>query len=132
MSEEKQIRRGGIESQLDGIGVFFLIISIISFIGCLFLSRDETVRQTGLSSIWVVLGIAGIAEGIIFWILFKAGAEIIRLLKKLNGLHYGGSISETIDYGTENKCTECGALVAPEAKFCTQCGVSFIETEEKE
>ena len=127
MAEQKQTRTGGVESKLDGVGTFYLIISIISLIGCIILSQDETIKQTGLSSFWVALGLGAIAQGIIFWILFKAGAEIIRLLKKLNGLPYGGEISVTIGEGAEYNCTDCGAPVAPDSKFCTQCGANFEE-----
>lgn len=133
MSEQQQVRTGGIENQLDGVGIFYLIISIIGLIACIILSQDETIKQTGLSSLWIGLAIGVIAQGIIFWILFKAGAEVIRLLKKLNGLPYGGVISETYGSGTQYTCTECGTPVAPNAKFCTNCGVSFEEEEvEKE
>lgn len=130
MSEQRQIRTGGIESKLDGVGTFYLVISIIGLIACIILSQDEALKQTGLSSLWIGFGIGAIAQGIIFWILFKAGAEVIRLLKKLNGLPYGGIISETIGDGTEYTCTDCGAPVAPDSKFCTQCGVNFEEQKE--
>ena len=130
MSQQKQIRDGGIESQLDGVGIFYLVISIIGLIVCIVLSQDETIKQTGLSSFWIGLGIGVIAQGIVFWILFKAGAEVIRLLKKLNGLPYGAVISETAGSGVEYTCTECGAPVAPMANYCTHCGVNFEEQEE--
>ena len=132
MADQQQNRSGGIESQQEGIGIFYLIISIISLIVCIFLTKDETIKQTGLSSFWIGLGIGVIAQGIIFWILFKAGAEIIRLLKKLNGLPYGGAISETYASVTAYTCTECGAPTAPNAKYCTNCGVSFEDVKEKE
>ncbi len=131
MSENQQTRTGGIEGMLNGVGIFYLVISIIGFVACIILSQSETIKQTGLSSFWIGLGIGVIAQGIIFWILFEAGAEAIRLLKKLNGLPYGGKISETYGIGTEYTCTECGTPVAPNANFCTNCGVSFEEEEEE-
>ncbi|HQF42560.1 MAG TPA: zinc-ribbon domain-containing protein [Ignavibacteriaceae bacterium] len=131
MSEQQQTRTVGIENQLDGVGIFYLIISIIGLIACIVLSQDEAIKQTGLSSFLIGLGIGVIAQGIVFWILFKAGAEVIRLLKKLNGLQYDGVISGTEGSGTEYTCTECGTPVAPDAKFCTNCGVSFEEKEEE-
>jgi len=132
MSENQQTRTGGIESKLDGVGIFYLVISIIGFVAFIILSQSEPIKQTGLSSFWIGLGIGVIAQGIIFWILFEAGAEVIRLLKKLNGLPYGGKISETYGNGTEYTCTECGTPVAPNAKFCTNCGVNFEEEEKVE
>jgi DNA-directed RNA polymerase subunit RPC12/RpoP len=132
MSEQQQTRTGGIENQLDGVGIFFLIVSIIGLIVCIILSQEETIKQTGLSSFWIGLGIGVVAQGIIFWILLKAAAEVIRLLKKLNGLPYGGIISETYGSGTQYTCTECGTPVAPDAKFCTNCGVNFEEEEKEE
>ena len=131
MSDQQQSRTGGIENQLDGVGIFCLIISFFGLIACIFLSQNETIKQTNLSSFWIGLGIGVIAEGIIFLILFKAGAEVIRLLKKLNGIPYGGVISGTHEIGDQYTCTECGTTVAQDAKFCTNCGVNF-EGEEKE
>jgi hypothetical protein len=132
MSEQKHMRTGGVEGKLDGVGTFYLIISIIGLIGCIILSQDKLIKQTGLSDFWIALGIGAIAQGIIFWILFKAGAEVIRLLKKLNGLPYGGEISETIGDWAEYTCTDCGSPVSPDSKFCTQCGANFEEQKEKE
>lgn len=132
MTGQKQIRTGGVESKLDGVGAFYLIISILGLIGCIIISQDETVKQTGLSSFWIALGLGAIAQGIIFWILFKAGAEVIRLLKKLNGLPYGGEISETEGDGAEYNCTDCGAPVSQDSKFCTQCGANFEKQQATE
>ncbi len=132
MSEQKKLRSGGIESLLEGVGLFYLVISIISFFICVFFSQDEVIKETSSSSFWIVLGIGVLAQGIIFWILFKAGSEIIRLLKKLNGLPYGGIISKTVGGGVEYSCTKCGASVSPNSNFCTQCGANFDDEEEEE
>ena len=127
MPEQKQPRTGGVEGKLDGAGSFYLFLSIIALAVCIYLSQDDAVKKIGLSSLWIGLGIGALAQGIVFWILFQAGAEVIRLLKKLNGLPYGGTISETAGEGSEYKCTDCGAPVTPDSKFCTQCGTKFDE-----
>ena len=130
MSDQQQTRTGGIESLLDGVGTFYLTVSIIGLIVCIILSQEETIKQTSLSSFWIGPGIGVIAQGIMLWILFKAAAEVIRLLKKLNGLPYGGVIAEIYGSGTQYTCTECGTPVAPNAKFCANCGVKFENEEE--
>jgi hypothetical protein len=132
MSDQQQKRTGGVENLLDGVGIFYLIISMIGCVACIILSQDEGIKQTGLSSFWIGLGIGVVAQGIIFWILFQAGAEVIRLLKKLNSLPYGGTISKTYGSGTEYTCIECRTPVAQNAKYCTNCGVSFEDNEELE
>lgn len=128
MSDQQQVRTGGIENQLDRVGIFYLIVSIIGLIACIILSQDETIKQTGLSSFWIGLGIGVIAQGIIFWILFKAGAEIIRLLKKLNNLPFGGQISQvTNEEDLEYSCSICGSAVEQNSKYCTECGAKLDE-----
>lgn len=130
MEEQRQTKSGAIESKLDGVGSFYLFISILSMVICILLSQEESVKQTGLSSFWIALGIGSTAQGIIFWIVFKASAEVIRLLKKLNGISYTGDISGTVDNSVEYSCTDCGAPVTSDSKFCPNCGASFENEKE--
>ena len=127
MANEVQPRRGGIEGQLDGVGGFILFLSVVALVVSFVLSQDEAAKKLGLSSLWIVLGIGALAQGIIFWVLFRAGSEVIRLLKKLNHLPFGGSISEAEGGGSEYTCTDCGEPASEEAQFCTKCGSKFTE-----
>ena len=134
MDEQIQIKTGGIEGKLQGVGNFYLVISIITLVLVAIHSQDTIIKQSGLSSVWMIIGIGALVQGIIFWILFKAGAEVIRLLKKLNGIPYGGIISEIneVENDSEYACTNCGSTVNKDSKFCPGCGVSFEEKEESE
>ena len=62
--------------------------------------------------------------------IFRAGSEIIRLLKKLNGLKYGGNISEA-EKIIKLRCSECGAKAHPFDTECDNCGKEF-ETHKEE
>jgi hypothetical protein len=115
-----------IESQLDGIGLFIIFISIISAIGLIYLSQDETIKQSGSSVIYIAIGIAIFLQGIIWRIIARAGAEIIRLLKKLNDISYTGFITGEDE---EIVCSECGAVVMEDAKFCPECGTNLDEAD---
>jgi len=61
--------------------------------------------------------------------LIRAAAEGIRLLKKSNGLVYGGKISEV---ETKNQYG-CGACDAPAFKWgdCPNCGAEIVENWKK-
>jgi uncharacterized paraquat-inducible protein A len=134
MNEQIQKRTGGIEGKLDSIGNFNLFFSVIALVICIFYSQDVKVNNAGLSLYWIVVGIIVLGQGILFWVIFHAAAEVIRLLKKLNRIPYGGYISETqiqlIDKqaSTEEKsyyCSECEAPVAANDKVCPKCGVKL-------
>jgi len=127
MSTEKEVRTGGIESKLDGVASFYVFISVIALIVCIVVSQSDTYQKTGLSVFLIAVGIGALAQGIIAWILFQAGAEVIRLLKKLNGLPYAGTISETKGVEEGFECPECHASVAADAKVCPKCGGKFDE-----
>ncbi len=86
MPENNEVRSGGIESKLDGVGGLYLFVSVLALIACIVLSQTDAYQKTGLSILLIAIGIGALAQGIIAWILFQAGGEIIRLLKKLNGL----------------------------------------------
>jgi hypothetical protein len=120
--QERKERTGGIESKLDGVAVFYLVLSILALIVCLVMSQDEVIKKIGFSSFLIAIGIGATVQGIVFWILFRADAEVVRLLKKLNGLPYAGSISETVGETASYVCTDCGAQVSVIDKVCTQCG----------
>ena len=125
--EKKSKRTGGIESSLDDIAGFYTVASIIALVVCVLYSQQELIKKSELSIYLVILGIGIAFQGFVFRSIFKAVAEVIRLLKRLNGLTYGGSLSVTD--AEEDKafffCTDCGEQVANKDKYCTQCGASL-------
>jgi hypothetical protein len=56
-----------------------------------------------------------IVQGQVVWISLKAGAEIIRLRKKQNGILYEGEIST--GQATMLICKFCGVTASPEHKY---------------
>ena len=98
----EKVYRGGKEGQLAKLGVFWLILSLVGAMVCLIWSGHPSVDrgyaddwgENGVDWMLIGIGFAAIFQGIISFFVFTAAAEIIRLLKRLNGLPYGGKISE--------------------------------------
>lgn len=135
---EKLIYSGGKEGRMSGLGAFFLIVGITGLIVCFIVSGyvtktspDSLWGDDGLSPIWVAVGVVSLIQGIALFIVLNAGAEIIRLLKKLNRLTFSGEISEpNVETQIELKCSECGNDVVDDAK-CIKCGKEFESTKEE-
>lgn len=122
---------GGTEGQLSGMARFYLYLGIVILIVCLIVSGEVTKQypqqewgENGLSPVWVALGIIGLIQGIVLSKIIHSGAEIIRLLKKLNGLNYGGKISEAREE-SRLKCSKCGNTVVETDWVCYQCSEKF-------
>lgn len=45
-----EIQTSTVEGKLEGAGTFFIIISIVALIACVFISQNDIVKQTGLGS----------------------------------------------------------------------------------
>lgn len=122
---------GGKEGQMSVLGMLFLVFGIIGFIVCFYVSGEVTKTyyghswgDNGFSPIWIVFGVTCLVQGIGAFIILTAGAEIIRLLKKLNGLNYGGKISEP-EIDVEFTCSDCGGVVAHDSRECRACEKKF-------
>jgi hypothetical protein len=106
---------GGCAGALGLIAAFFLMV-------------------TGQITWAVVCGITAIVafvQGSVIDLLFKAGAEIIRLLKKSNGLKFNGEISGPT-FVVSYVCSACGVVVPPIKTKCGGCGVEFEPSPTKE
>ena len=127
MAETKKVspRTGGIETSLEGVGTLYIVASIIALVGCIIVSQQDIFQKSGISPILIGLGIGLAIQGYIFQTLFKAAGETIRLLKRLNGLPYGGSLSQSEGDGDAFICTDCGEPLAKRDKYCSQCGATF-------
>ena len=114
---------GGTEGKLQGVGTYFLVMGIIGGVACFICATQVTSVFIGLC---IGFGIGAFIQGFISYYLFRGGADIIRLLKKLNGLPYGGDIAGIRSLSTRYECAECGYILPDsEAKFCEQCGRLF-------
>ena len=113
---------GGLEDKLEKIGLFFAYLSAISLIVGVVLGFAKGIEY---GPFWVGIGITGFIQGLIAAVLFEGGAEVIRLLKKLNGLPYGGRISTSKPLLYVTKCSVCGLKLSESDKFCPRCGRVF-------
>ena len=94
MTMEKSGRRnrvGGLESRLAGLGQFFLVLGVAGGLAGFLGSGDAA---NGRSAGWIAISIAAPVQGLAAFYFFRGVAEMIRLLKKMAGLPYGGEISE--------------------------------------
>jgi DNA-directed RNA polymerase subunit RPC12/RpoP len=117
--------RGGLEESLENtgggfaaFGFFLLLVALL-----LFLAGEGTWASVCFLSAVVVF-----VQGAMIYTLCKAGAEIIRLLKKSNGLKFSGKISQPtglLDDALFYVCSACGASVHPAQMRCTGCGAEF-------
>ena len=94
---------GGIEGQLDAFGKVILILSFLGAAGVVttaIIAKKSDNREVLLPAIVLALEIG--FPGVVLYLILQAAAEIIRLLKKLNGLPYAGKISEVRESGHSN------------------------------
>jgi hypothetical protein len=103
-------------------------VGIIGLVVCVYISGAVTKKDSsdkwggnGISELWIAIGIVDCIQGIALFIILSGGAEVIRLLKKLNGLTYAGEISKPQEK-TILKCSSCNASVQPDDTMCKFCG----------
>lgn len=136
---EKLVYSGGEESHLSYLGGFFIILGVTGLAVCFIISGYVTGTPTstgwaenGLSPLWITIGVVGLIQGIALCVILNAGAEVIRLLKKLNGLKFSGEISEPeVETQIELQCSKCGNNDIYEVSTkCSKCGEEFESTTE--
>ena len=122
----KQTRHsGGIEDTLEEVGGIFLALGILggigAVVGAIAAFNDG---QAGIGVDLLCVAAALIFASVVNRILFRAAAEVIRLLKKLNGLKFSGSVTQPEAYD-EYKCTGCGTSVDSSSEQCYSCNAKF-------
>ena len=82
---------GSVEDSLSAWGVGFLVLGILAGIVCIWAAGVVTKQsdyddwgKRGIAWYLVVVGIGAILQGMFIRVLLEGGAEIIRLLRKLN------------------------------------------------
>lgn len=134
--QKQERHEGGLEANLDKMGAVFLLAGILCCIiggivgGIGFL---ETITygppQFYIFICFLVLAVVGLIQGIALYLVFMAGAEMIRLLKKLNNLPYTGRISGRMRIHTTHNCSGCGKKVAARAEQCPRCKSVFVQSK---
>lgn len=129
---------GGKESRIEGVGKFLLTIGILGLIACIVMSGFATKEgsydywgENGLSPIWLTFGIFLLIQGIVNNTFLNAGSEVIRLLKKQNGLNYAGEISKP-EEDHEFICSECGFVLYNDENICPGCKAVFEENNHEQ
>jgi len=93
---------GGIESRVEGLGTFFLVLGIIAAAFWVYVAISAARYEV------ISLGILQLSAGLTLWVLFTGIADWIRQAKRLKGLPYGGQILEP-NAVTAQVCSECGS-----------------------
>lgn len=107
---------GGMEGTLEDFCRVILWLSVISAACLVFAFINEQ------RAVFVMAAVASIIQGIFFYIVFRAGAEVIRLLKKLAGLPFSGEISKPWEI---YHCSECQQSIDNYQSSCPKCGAKF-------
>jgi hypothetical protein len=89
-----------IESRLTVLAYVLLVVGILGMIVAFAASGYATKEsswddwaENGLSWPWILVSVNSLFGGIVMKYVFLAGAELLRLLKRLAGLPYTGNIS---------------------------------------
>lgn len=97
------------------IGIVGLAVSLLA----------AATSRTSNSGLYVAGGMIGLLQGIVAFYLFNGFAELLRILKRQNGIPYGGQILlPTPVY--DMVCSECGSNAASSLnRGCPDCGAKF-------
>jgi hypothetical protein len=115
--------KGGSEGAVSGLGTFLMWSGVLGFViaGVIFLA-------SGFQAAFLILAVVSLFQGVAAGFLSDALADVIRLLKRQNGLSFGGGISEVKPvYG--EVCSECGNDITGYGdvtyRKCGKCGAIF-------
>jgi hypothetical protein len=118
---------GGIEDKMSTLAGIFLILNIATAVICIivfFSSLGDFSKMEQYRVISIVMAIACAISGTALYIILEAGAEIVRLLKKQNGIRYSGDISQANKPIYSYACSNCGAVFGtPYINAIKQCHI---------
>jgi hypothetical protein len=127
VEKKEKTYHGGMEITLEDIGGIFLALGILGGVAAIiaaFVAFNDS--ETGVGVDLLCVGVALIFASFVNQTLFKAGAEVVRLLKKLNGLKFSGEITQPIASDSSSyKCSGCNASVVYWQEKCESCGARF-------
>lgn len=137
--EEIVGHEGGIEDRVSSWAGVLKFLGFASAAGAIFLSGYVTKTSSygswggnGLDWGFVALGVSCLIYTLTASVALSAGAEILRLLKKLNGLTPGGVISDAQPI-SRYVCSECGEEQYHSGmNSCIKCEERFDSEDESE
>lgn len=108
--KRRQMTGIGIESKLDFVAVFLLVIGILASVALPIFGG------------WDGLGIAclSVITAVVNWLILRSIAEIVRLQKRIAGLEYDGRISGSY-FDTVMVCGNCSTVLHSDVA-CGGCG----------
>jgi DNA-directed RNA polymerase subunit RPC12/RpoP len=110
--------RRGLENTLEGAGIFMAWLGLLGGIGMIWAAVSTENLILGL------LGAVAIVQGFVLCIVLEAFAEVLRLLKKSQGLPYSGYISEG-GHLKDYRCSVCKHHILEDTPQCPGCGAKF-------
>lgn len=112
---------GGSEGLISGLGKFFLISGIVTSLAFFLISAWTDFTFTAF---WGIAGLVTFVQGLILYALCIAFSDVIRILKKQNGINYSGTISEVVpEFAVA--CSDCDMLVDNTETSCPSCKAAF-------
>ena len=121
VSKKKWFGRG-VEAHLDAIAKAMFLIGVFLFLSWLFNIMTGTNNKISDPNSTVVCFVTSIGSFISYFV-FRAFADVIRLLKKIGGLQFDGEVSSSFERVKE--CSACGGKVLFENLPCPKCGAEF-------
>lgn len=112
---------GGTEGSLETLARAMLWICIAGGISGLFIALWG---GWGFRWMWVAAAISAFFQAWVFYVILRASADVVRMLKKHLGLTYSGAISEA-GMMRRTVCSACGARAASYDVSCGECGREF-------
>ena len=127
--KEKAHYYGGMEDTLENVGGIFLFLGVLGGIAAIIMAIvafNSDHDETGIGVDLLCVGFISILAGAVNRIFLRAGAEIIRLLKKISGLKFSGEITQPVTSDSSSyKCSDCGASAFSWSEKCASCGAKF-------
>ena len=124
--ESVAVTNQGTEVKLEAFGRIFLAFGLLGGGSAVYLagSSPSGWAQEGVNPIWLSVGLGAALQGAFFYILLYAAGDVVRLLKKQNGIAYEGEIIG-LSEKTVLRCWQCRSEVDAKAKKCRNCSARF-------
>ena len=130
IEEKVKTYSGGMEDTLEDVGGIFLFLGLLGGIAAIIMGviafNNSDHDETGIGVDLLCIGFISILAGAVNRIFLRAGAEMIRLLKKIAGLKFSGKITEPVASNDSfYKCSACKEPAYSWSEECTSCGAKF-------
>jgi DNA-directed RNA polymerase subunit RPC12/RpoP len=111
---------------LEDAGTAFLFFGILGGVIVLIVAASNLSEGKGTdAAVLFVFGITALVTGFVLRLLFRAGAQIIRLLQEANRSNrFTGKITQ-LSVRRSYVCSRCNAAALPDQTRCVSCGAEF-------